>query len=381
MEVAMDWIKDVRKKLKCEILTLDEVSQDDRGYLPTGVLPLDYVTGVQGFPLGRVVEIFGLESVGKSAIVAALLGSAHVLGGTAVLADTEQAYTNDWARLFSISPEDLLILNPDHLQEATESFKYLADFFELHKLPEPRVIAWDSIAATPALEEVDDDLSDKAVGLHARALSKGLRKLTSKVEDSNTLFVCTNQQKEKVGIWGSGGPTKIGGHALDFHCCLQLQLKKTGLINDPQKKHSILGMNLVITAVKNKIYRPYITSTVKYYFNSGFDDSEFIIWFAAESGILEVSGGGWKRFEDEKFQGVPSPEIYSLIESKVIDLYYGPYAGQVKQIRELRSSNVFLHPKWGRVESENSDSDESGESPEVSGREVTEETETLGDKS
>jgi len=343
----MEWIHKVKKEIKCDVDTLDLISQDERGYLPTGVLPLDYVTGASGFPIGRTVEIFGLESVGKSAIVAALLGAAQTFGGAVALADTEHAYTNDWARLFGISPESLLVLNPDHVQQVIDTFKYLCDFFGKSEAPTPRVLAWDSIAATPVLEETDDDLSDKSVGLHARALSKGLRQLTTKIETVNALLVCTNQQKEKVGIWGSGGVTKIGGHAFDFHSCLQLRLKKVSLISDPEKKDTVRGMKLAVTAIKNKIYRPYLTSTVNYYFNSGFDDTEFVVWFAKEHGILkDLGGGGWKQFGDLKFQGLPEPEVYSQIEEKVLEMYYGSYASEIKQLRAIRASSVVLQPKW-----------------------------------
>ncbi|MCD6149043.1 hypothetical protein J7J18_06755 [bacterium] len=343
----MEWLEAARKSLKCATSTLDTISQDERGYLPSGVLPLDYVTGAPGFPLGRVVEIFGLESVGKSAIVAALLGSAHVLEGTAVLADTEHAYTNDWARLFCVSPEKLLVVNPEHVQEAVETFKTLCTLFKKHPAPPPRIFAWDSIAATPVLEEIDDDLSDKAAGLHARLLSKGLRQLTTALEDLNILFVATNQQKEKISIWGASGVSKIGGHAFDFHSCLQLQLKRVSLIPHPERKNEVVGMKLSVTAVKNKIYRPYLTAPVTYYFDSGFDDTEFVTWFAKETGILkDLGGGGWKEFKGEKFQGTPPVEIFSEIEKLVVETYYGPLANTVLQLRNLRTNQVLLSPKW-----------------------------------
>ncbi len=369
----MDWLQSVKKKIKCEVVTLDEVSQDERGYLPSGVLPLDFVTGAPGFPLGRVVEIYGLESVGKSAVIAALLGAAQSFGGTAVLADTEHAYTNDWARLFCISPESLLVLNPEHVQQAIESLVYLCDFFSKYEAPSPRILAWDSIAATPVLEEIDDDLSDKSLGLHARTLSKGLRQLTNKLEVINALLIAANQQKEKIGMWGPSGPTKIGGHAFDFHSCLQLQLKRVSLIADPDNKNETLGMKLAITAVKNKIYRPYLTSTVYYYFDSGFDDTEFVIWFAKEVGILEdLGGGGWKKFGDVKFQGAPPAELYAEIEEKVIDTFYGVYAPSVKQLRAAKASRVSLKPKWRVVTNDDKSSDKGGTTPELFGEESPE---------
>jgi len=362
----MEWLKVARKSLKCATSTLDTISQDERGYLPSGVLPLDYVTGAPGFPLGRVVEIFGFESVGKSAIIAALLGAAHVFGGTAALADTEHAYTNDWARLFCVSPENLLILNPDHVQQTVEAFKTLCSLFKKYPPPTPRIFAWDSVAATPVLEEVDDDLSDKAAGLHARLISKGLRQLTTSLEDLNILFIAANQQKEKISLWGSGGVTKIGGHAFDFHSCLQLQLKRVSLIPHPENKDEIVGMKLAVTAVKNKIYRPYLSAPVVYYFDSGFDDTDFVTWFAMEIGVLkDLGGGGWKDFKGTKFQGTPPVEIFSEIEESVVDAYYGPLANSVKQLRKLRATQISLTPKWRKE----SDSNEVGDQTVISGEE------------
>jgi len=369
-----------KSKSKCPTTQLSDISQDQRGFLPTGILPLDYVIGAPGFPLGRIVEIYGLESVGKSAIIACLLGFAQQLGGVAALADTEHAYTNDWARLFSINPDELLILGPEHIQQATESFQALIKIFIDKDAPSPRIIAWDSIAATPLLEEVDDDLSDKSLGLHARLLSKGLRELTNLIETSNLLFIAANQQKEKIGLFKGGGVTKIGGHAFDFHCSIQLRLKRISLIPNPVDKSSV-GMTIQITAVKNKIFRPYLSSTVKYYFDSGFDDTEFVTWFASQIGILEEKGGGWKVFKGVNFQNKDIPnEIWVELEKIVIETYYGPYANSVLQIRELRRNQAVLQPHWqlrGLTTNEDGFSKQDGTTDSLPRKEVVDPVETL----
>jgi len=338
---------------------LEGVKQEARGYLPSCVLPIDFVLGMPGFPLGRVVEIYGFESVGKSAVIAAIIGACHQFNGFAALCDSEFSYTEDWARLFGVIPKDLLLLNPDNLQLVGEQFLYLCN--ELKDVS-PVVLALDSVAATPVLEEVDSDLSGKSLGLHARTLSRMFRQLTTHIARLNALFVATNQMKEKIGSFGSVGYTKIGGHTFDFHSAVQILLKRTQLIKN--KEDEVIGIRLEVLCVKNKLRRPYLRSSVDYYFDSGFDDSRAILSLASQWGFVKKLGGGWCEFGGQKFQGAAPPEISEAIEKSVVSAFYGDLAPTVTQIRQMR--------REGGEHVNNVPPDEGGEAPEISREEGVE---------
>jgi len=345
-------IKKMKRKFK-SVDALEGVRQEKRGYLPSCVLPIDYVLGMPGFPLGRVVEIYGFESVGKSAIVAALIGACHQFGGFAALCDSEFSYTDNWAQMFGVIPKDLLMLNTDNLQLVGEQFVYLCN--ELSDSVSPVVLALDSVAATPVLEEVDSDLSGKSLGLHARTLSRIFRQLTSLIAKLNALFVATNQMKEKIGVYGSSGYTKIGGHTFDFHCAAQIQLKKTQLIKNDEGE--IAGLRLDVFCVKNKLSRPYLRSSVDFYFDSGFDDSRAVLDLASQWGLVKKSGNGWYEFRGQKYQGKMPADVLEDVEKTVISTFYGELAPKVLQVRQLRKQGV------GRVNGVSTNED--GKAPEV----------------
>jgi len=298
-------------------------------YVPTGILSVDYVLGKYGVPLGRIVEIFGYESVGKSAVLASLLGTCQRLGGVAILADTEHSYSSDWADLFGIIPEKLLVFQPDHLQELGEQLVFLCKELREQNPDIPVVIGIDSLAATPVMEEVDEDLSDKATALHARVLSQILRKVTDLIWERRVSLVWINQQKERpmMGPYG-GGVAKIGGHALDFHCAIQIQLKRKQLI---KSGNDIIGITIQAYGAKNKIGYPFRSAEVDYFFDSGFDDSAFVLELGAKLKLWKKKGGGWYEMENgETFRSsdLRESKLFDELERKVILAHYGGELGE-----------------------------------------------------
>jgi len=308
-----------------------EMFSSPEAFVPTGLLPVDYVLGRYGVPLGRIIEIFGYESVGKSAILASALGMCQRLGGIAILADTEHSYSDDWSCLFGIDPGKLLIFQPDHLQELGEQLVFLCNELREQNPDVPVLIGIDSLAATPVLEEVDEDLSDKATALHARVLSQILRKVTDLIWERKVALIWINQQKERpmMGPYSGGGIAKIGGHALDFHAAIQLQLKRKQLLKEGNE---IVGITIQITGVKNKVGRPFRSAEVDYFFNTGFDDSAFVLDLGSSLGLWKKKGGGWYEFRDgSTFRSSDiraNPEFAQELERKVLLEFYGEELGE-----------------------------------------------------
>ncbi|RLE62684.1 MAG: hypothetical protein DRJ47_10340 [Thermoprotei archaeon] len=322
-------------------------------FVPTGLLPVDFVLGKRGVPLGRMVEIFGFESVGKSAVLASALGMCQQLGGVAILADTEHSYTDDWSRLFGIDPSKLLVFQPSHLQELGNQLTFLCDELRKRNPDVPVLIGVDSLAATPVLEEVDEDLSDKATALHARVLSRILRKITDLIWERKVALIWINQQKERpmMGPFGGGGVAKIGGHALDFHAAVQLQLKRKQLL---KKGNEIVGITIQLTAVKNKVGRPFRTAEVDYYFDRGFDDGAFVLEMGAYLGLWKKKGGGWYVHKDgTTFRSTDArlqPELALKLEREVLTEFYGEeLGGRIFDVRRALKDRAVAEAPGGEV--------------------------------
>jgi len=308
------------------------------GYVPSGILPVDYVLGVPGVPLGRIVEIYGYESTGKSAVLASLLGMCQAMDGIAILVDSEHSYSSDWSTLFTVDPNKLILMQPAHLQEAGEQIIFICEELRKENPDVPVLIGIDSVAALPVVEELDRDTETHAVGLHARVLSRILRQITNLIWERRVAVVAINQQKERppMGPAFAPGVSKIGGHSLDYHCCTQLRLSRTQILRD---KGKVRGITIRIFGAKNKVAPPFRESTCSFYFDAGFDDFDFLLPLAVELGLVERKGGGWYVWGDRKFQ---KNEFVSLgLEREIVSKYYGDSLGEVVYgVRQLRARNI-----------------------------------------
>jgi len=267
------------------------------GFLSTGILGVDYVIGRPGIPLGRVSEISGFESVGKSTLAAHILAAFQKAGGLSVLFDTEHAYSWEWIKAIGIDSEKLIVVQPDTIQEACQLMEFIVT--QLGSVNFPVCIVWDSVSATPTLEEVegDFDVLGKSLSAHARILSQALRKLTNLIWNAKVSLIFVSQLKEKVGF--IPGKSKIGGHAIGYHAALMLEIERKGFIKQGDE---VVGIKCRCFAAKNKLAPPFRSIPLEISFEKGIDKIHSVIEVVKRLGMNRETGGGWYEFRGKKFQ-------------------------------------------------------------------------------
>ena len=299
---------------KESIMFLNDLSQPENipGYISTGSFAIDYIIGHPGLPMGRITEISGFFSSGKSTVAASCIGQCQRNGGVAILFDTEHSYVPQWTEVFNVQPERLILPQSYSLQEVCDHLVFLATKVRESNPKNGVLIVWDSVAATPTQEEIDGEISDYTVGLHARLISKALRKLTNIIWDQKIAVLFINQLKERPIASFGKSYGKIGGHAINYHAAVQIELTRSQAASD--------GITVKVTAVKNKIAVPFKRSVFRIDFEKGIDDTDFVVQLAIDQGIVSKSGG-WYEFEGKKYR--KGPELFELIAQKVIDPIFG----------------------------------------------------------
>jgi recombination protein RecA len=316
-EITMKEILDEFSKKfgKGSIMYLEEAVPEgaDVEFIPTGSFAIDYAIGRRGLPLGRIMEISGFESVGKSTVLAAMIGTCQRLGGVGILIDTEHSYSPDWATTFNIDAENLLLIQPDHLEQASEMMLFLTDKIRTIHSNKPVLIGYDSIAATPTENEISGDAGVEP-GKHARILSRLMRQLTGKIWEHRVAVVFVNQLREKVNfMFAGGGTAKMGGHAINFHAAVLLELKKL-----KQEPHRVL---VEVKVVKNKLAPPFRKANFYIDFQQGIDDSPMLAELAETHGIVEKGKQGWYKFGDKNVQRA---EVAAVAMPQLYESFYGP---------------------------------------------------------
>jgi len=269
-------------------------------FLSTGSFALDDLLG-KGLPCGRLVEISGWESVGKSTLAASCLGAVQRAGGLAVLLDTEHSYRAEWASWFGIDPQQLVTIQPGTMEQVSELIPFMVEFLRKDSPDIPALIVWDSVAATPLQKEVDGEFTSKDVGLHARVMSALLRRLTNIAWARKVGLLFINQLRERPMGFGAG-ETKICGHAIDFYAACLIRVSRTEIKPDRIrcKGH----------CTKNKVATPFKTRAFDIVFDQGIDDTLAYLDYGVETKIIDKKGGGWYDSMGHKFrQGDPIPEI------------------------------------------------------------------------
>lgn len=295
---------------KGAIMTLGQQRLGDIASIPTGALTLDIATGIGGVPRGRIVEIFGPESSGKTTLTLSITAQVQKQGGTAAFIDAEHALDPTYAKKLGVKLEDLLISQPDSGEQALQIVEMLVRSNALD------LIVIDSVAALTPKSEIEGEMGDAQMGLQARLMSQALRKLTAITNRSKTCIIFINQLRQKIGVMFGNPETTPGGKALKFYASMRLDIRRIGSI---KKGEDVTGNRVRIKVVKNKCGAPFKQAELDIMFDEGISRSSSILDMAIQYGVLEKSGS-WIAYNNEKLgQGREAVRYFLKENPKLLD--------------------------------------------------------------
>ena len=314
LELALSQIE--KQFGKGSIMKLDGSVAKGVDAIPTGSLALDVALGVGGVPKGRVVEIYGPESSGKTTLTLSIIHQVQKIGGTAAFIDAEHAFDSAYAQKVGVKLEDLLVSQPDTGEQALEIAETLVRSSAVD------VIIVDSVAALTPRAEIEGDMGDSHMGLQARLMSQALRKLTAVINKSNTCVIFINQIRMKIGVMFGSPETTTGGRALKFYASVRIDLRR---IESIKKGEHIIGNRVRAKIVKNKVAAPFREAEFEIHFNEGISYEADILDLAVKQDIVEKSGA-WFSYGGERIgQGKENvrkflkdnPKILKKIEKEI----------------------------------------------------------------
>ncbi len=290
--------------------------------IPTGSLTLDIALGIGGLPKGRVIEIYGPESSGKTTLALSTIAEAQKRGGVAAFVDAEHALDPSYAEQLGVNLDDLLISQPDTGEQALEIVDMLVRSGAVD------VIVVDSVAALTPKAEIEGEMGDAHVGLQARLMSQALRKLTANIKRSNAMVIFINQIRMKIGVMFGNPETTTGGNALKFYASVRLDIRRVGAI---KKGDEILGNDTKVKVVKNKVAPPFKTAMFEILYNEGISRLGELIDLGVEFGLVQKSGAWYSIGKERIGQGKDNarqylkehPELAQTLERQVREKAFG----------------------------------------------------------
>lgn len=316
LQLAMDKIE--KDHGKGTIMKMGDNKVEEVAVIPSGSIGLNIALGVGGYPRGRVIEIFGPESSGKTTLAIHAIAEAQKAGGIAAIIDAEHAFDRAYAEKLGVNTDELLISQPDNGEQALE----IAD--QLIRSSAIDIIVIDSVAALTPKAEIEGDMGDSKMGLQARLMSQALRKLTANINKTNTTCIFINQLREKIGVMFGNPETTTGGNALKFYASVRLDIRRIGQLKDGDEA---IGNQTRVKVVKNKVAAPFRKAEFDIMFGEGISRNGETLDLGVEYGIIKKSGS-WFSYGDTKLaQGrdasknviKDNPELAAELEAKIVD--------------------------------------------------------------
>lgn len=268
--------------------------------IPTGSLALDEALGIGGVPEGRIIEIYGPESSGKTTLTLSIIAQAQKMGQKAAFIDAEHALDVKYAQKLGVKTDELILNQPDNGEQALDIVGLLVDSSAVD------IIIIDSVAALTPKAEIEGEMTDANMGLHARMMSKALRKITANAKKNNVTIIFINQIRMKIGVMFGNPETTTGGNALKFYASVRMDIRRTGAIKDGE---TVIGSATRVKVIKNKVAPPFTEAEFEIIYGEGIGKEQELLTYAAKYNLIEKAGA-WFVINGEKMQGAPKAKEY-----------------------------------------------------------------------